>query len=126
MHATGFPTSSDMRFKEEVTPMDNALDKVLRLNGVYFKWNHLHRDILKRSNTHSRQIGLIAQQVREVIPEIVSEWADQGAQDYLAVDYNRLVALLIQAMKEQQQKIEELQDQLTERIGKIERQIAAN
>jgi hypothetical protein len=66
VHATGFPTSSDMRFKEDIHPIDNALDKVLRLNGVYFKWNQLHRETLKRSSAlTSRQVGLIAQQVRE-------------------------------------------------------------
>jgi len=117
VHATGFPTSSDLRFKEDITPVDNALDKVLRLNGVYFKWNQLHREVLKRSNTKTRQVGLIAQQVREVVPEIVSEWADQGAEDYLAVDYNRLVAIMIEAMKEQQSTIE----QLTARIVALER-----
>jgi len=123
VHATGFPTSSDMRFKEDITPVDNALDKVLRLNGVYFKWNQLHREVLKRSNTKTRQVGLIAQQVREVVPEIVSEWADQGAEDYLAVDYNRLVAIMIEAMKEQQTQITEQQstiEQLLRRIANLE------
>jgi len=141
VHATGFPTSSDMRFKEDIQPIDNALDKVLRLNGVYFKWNHLHRETLKRSNTlTSRQVGLIAQQVKEVVPEIVSEWADQGADDYLAVDYSRLAAITIEAMKElatknseQQSTIEvmkEQQDQfknenekLLERIAILERTV---
>jgi hypothetical protein len=88
VHATSFPTSSDMRFKEDIQPINDALDKVLRLNGVYFKWNHQHRDVLKRSNTKTRQIGLIAQQVKEVLPEVVSEWTDKGAEDYLAVDYS--------------------------------------
>jgi hypothetical protein len=123
VHATGFPTSSDLRFKEDITPVDNALDKVLRLNGVYFKWNQLHREVLKRSNTKTRQVGLIAQQVREVVPEIVSEWADQGAEDYLAVDYNRLVAIMIEAMKEQQTQITEQQstiEQLLRRIANLE------
>jgi hypothetical protein len=118
VHATSFPTSSDMRFKEEIQPIDNALDKVLRLNGVYFKWNHLHRETLKRSNTlTSRQVGLIAQQVKEVVPEIVSEWADQGAENYLAVDYSRLVAIMIEAVKEQQSTI----SRLTARISNLER-----
>ena len=120
VHATSFPTSSDMRFKEDITPIDNALDKVLRLNGVYFKWNQLHRETLKRSsNLKSRQVGLIAQQVREVLPEVVSEWADQGADDYLAVDYSRLVAITIEAMKELATRNEKLQ----ERIAILERTV---
>jgi len=107
VHATGFPTSSDMRFKEDITPIDNALEKVLRLNGVYFRWNKLHRETLKRSkNLTSRQVGLIAQQVREVMPELVSEWADRGAEDYLAVDYSRLGAVTIEAIKQLNDKLQ--------------------
>jgi hypothetical protein len=112
VHATGFPTSSDVRFKEDIHPIPDALEKVLRLNGVYFKWNRLHRETLKRSNgLTSRQVGLVAQQVREVVPELVSEWADEGAEDYLAVDYSRLNALTIEAIKEQQKTIEQLREQ---------------
>jgi hypothetical protein len=110
VHATGFPTSSDVRFKEDIHPIDNALEKVLRLNGVYFRWNRLHRETLKRShNLTSRQVGLVAQQVREVVPELVSEWADQGAEDYLAVDYSRLGALTIEAIKQLNDKNDKLE-----------------
>jgi hypothetical protein len=121
VHATAFLTSSDMRFKADIEPIDNALDKIMRLNGVYFKWNHLHRDVLKRSSTKAKQVGLIAQEVKEVIPEIVSEWKDKGADDYLAVDYSRLVAVLVEAVKEQQKKVEALQEQLGALQQTIER-----
>jgi FtsZ-binding cell division protein ZapB len=50
--------------------------------------------------------------VREVVPELVSEWADQGADDYLAVDYSRLGALTIEAIKEQQRTIEQQQREI--------------
>ncbi len=73
VHATSFPTSSDMRFKTDIEPIDDALEKVLALNGVYFKWNHLNRDVLKRSDTKTRQVGLIVQQVQQVSPVIVSD-----------------------------------------------------
>jgi hypothetical protein len=140
VHATGFQTSSDVRFKDDIQPIPDALEKVLRLNGVYFKWNRLHRETLKRShNLTSRQVGLIAQQVREVVPELVSEWADKGAGDYLAVDYSRLNALTIEAIKEQQKKIEQQQkeiellkaaevenDTLRDRIEVLERKLAAS
>ncbi len=122
VHATSFPTSSDMRFKEDIQPIDNALEKVLALKGVYFKWNDLHRDVLKRDNTVNRQIGLVAQQVREVLPEVVSEWADQGAEDYLAVDYSRLTAVTIEAIKELKAENNTLRD----RIGVLERKLAAS
>lgn len=123
MHATGFPTSSDVRFKEAITPIDNALEKLLRLNGVYFRWNQFHRETLKRSHKlTSRQVGLIAQQVREAVPELVSEWTDIGADDYLAVDYSRSSALTIEAIKEL--KFES--DALRDRIEVLERQIEAS
>jgi hypothetical protein len=123
VHATGFPTSSDVRFKEDIAPIDNALEKVLRLNGVYFKWNRLHRETLKRSNgLTSRQVGLLAQQVREVVPELVSEWADEGAEDYLAVDYSRLNALTVEAIKE----LKAENNTLRERIEILEHKLAAS
>jgi hypothetical protein len=115
-HATDFVATSDMRFKEEIAPIDDALDKVMRLQGVYFKWNHRYRDVLKRSDSKRRQVGVIAQQVREVLPEVVSEWSDEGAEDYLAVDCGRLVAVTIEAVKEQQKQIR----QLLERISILE------
>jgi hypothetical protein len=112
VHATGFPTSSDARFKEDIHPIPDALEKVLRLNGVYFKWNRLHRETLKRShNLTSRQVGLVAQQVRDVVPELVSEWADEGAEDYLAVDYSRLGALTIEAIKQLAEQNRNLRDE---------------
>jgi flagellar biosynthesis regulator FlaF len=113
VQATAFNTVSDMRFKEDIQPIDNALDMVLRLNGVYFKWNGLHHSRLKQSNAKERQVGLIAQQVQEVIPEAVSEWDAQGAKDYLAVDYNRLVAITIEAIKELKAENNKLLDKVT-------------
>jgi hypothetical protein len=96
---------------------------VLRLNGVYFKWNALHRETLKRStNLTSRQVGLIAQQVKDVVPELVSEWADKGAENYLAVDYSRLSALTIEAIKE----LAEQNARLRGRIEVLERKLAAS
>jgi septal ring factor EnvC (AmiA/AmiB activator) len=135
--ASSFVNTSDMRFKEDIQPIENALDKITRLNGVYFKWNQEYRERLKRGGSEARQVGLVAQQVNEVIPEIVAKMRDQEAGDYLAVDYNRLVPVLIQAikelkdketeaMKEQQFKMGQLQehnDKLLERIAVLERTV---
>jgi uncharacterized protein (DUF433 family) len=57
-----------------------------------------------------------------VLPEVVSEWADQGAEDYLAVDYNRLTAVTIEAIKELKAENNTLRD----RIGALERKLAAS
>jgi hypothetical protein len=112
-HATSFVATSDMRLKEEVAPIDDALDKVLRLQGVYFKWSDRYRSVLKRSNSSARQVGVIAQQVREVLPEVVSEWSDEAGRDYLGVDCSRLVAVTIEAMKQQQHQIKRLQERIS-------------
>lgn len=118
-HATDFVATSDMRFKEEVTPIDGALDKVMRLQGVYFKWNSHYRDVLKRSNTKRRQVGVIAQQVREVLPEVVSEWGDESGGGYLGVDCSRLAAVTIEAVKEQQKQIQKLLERISTLEGHI-------
>lgn len=77
-------------------PIEGALGKVQRLRGVYYDW--------KADGKHD--IGLIAEGVGEVIPEVVAyEENGQGAQ---SVDYARLVPLLIEGMKEQQKEIESL------------------
>jgi hypothetical protein len=122
--ASGFVNTSDLRFKEDIQPIDNALDKITQLNGVYFKWNQEYRERLKRSSSEERQVGLVAQQVREVIPEIVAKMRDQEAGEYLAVDYNRLVPVLIQAIKEQQTQICEQQEQFKNENAKLHERIA--
>jgi len=89
--ANAWNTFSDIRFKKNITPINNALDKVLSLEGVYFDWK----------KTDARSIGFIAQEVQGVVPEVVS--AD--SQGYLSVDYSRLTPVLIEAVKQQQNKI---------------------
>lgn len=96
--------SSDERLKENITPIQNALDKVKELNGVEFDFkNSDDYGYLKQ-----HQIGLIAQEVEKVIPEIVSE----NKNGYLGVSYQHLTALLIEAVKEQQKQIEELKTEI--------------
>jgi len=92
--------SSDKNLKTNITPIENALDKVLSLEGVEF-------DFISGANCgylKKHQIGLIAQDVKKVIPEIVGKNSDGT----LGVSYQHLVAVLIEAVKEQQQEIEEL------------------
>ena len=94
-HASSFPTSSDIRLKKNIQPLGSVLDKVERLNGVSFDWNETY-DSLGRSTGH-REIGVIAQDVEAQFPELVTWWSDQN---YRAVDYGRLTAVLIEAVKE--------------------------
>jgi hypothetical protein len=109
--ANAYQTPSDMRLKTDIEPIDNALDKVLALDGVYFQWNKLAKQ------SDGRQVGVIAQNVQQVLPEVVL--ASATANDYLSVDYTKLVPVLIEAMKEQQSTIE----QLLGRIAILERTV---
>ena len=89
-------TPSSRRWKKNISTIEGALDKVLRLRGVSFDW--------KADGRHD--IGLIAEEVGEVIPGVVAY--EENGEDAKSVDYARLVAVLIEAIKEQQQQIEEL------------------
>ena len=94
-HATSFPVSSDARFKKNVNRLTNVLDKLDKVRGVSFEWNETY-EALGRSSGH-REIGVIAQEVEKVFPELVSSWYDE---EYKAVDYSRMTGVLIEAVKE--------------------------
>ena len=90
-------SSSDQRLKDNITPISNALDKVLSISGNTFDWN-------EKSGKEGSDVGVIAQEILEVIPEVVTT-RDNG---YLAVRYEKLVPLLIEAIKELKEEINEL------------------
>lgn len=94
LSATGDVSAmSDIRLKSNVETIDNALEKIFALRGVTFTKNE------------KKGIGLIAQEVAEVVPEVVNREIGSG---YLTVAYGNLVGLLIEAIKEQQDQIDEL------------------
>jgi hypothetical protein len=98
---------SDIKLKENIEPVNNALDKVLKLRGVYYT--------LKRDESKTRKIGVIAQEVQKVLPEVVALHKDvEDEEGTLAVDYGNITALLIEAIKEQQLQIESQQKQIEE------------
>ena len=94
---------SDERLKTIVAPIDNALDKVKALEGFYYTPNKKAIDIGVESNQLSR-VGVSAQQVQTVLPEAVKQ-APIG-HGYLTVQYEKLVPLLIEAIKELSAKVE--------------------
>ena len=97
--ATGDITAfSDGRVKENVETLEGALDKTLRLRGVSYN----RTDIEDKST----KIGVIAQEILEVVPEVVS----QDENGMYAVSYGNITALLIEAIKEQQKQIDELKE----------------
>jgi len=92
--------SSDKRLKTNIVPIHNALENVNKLNGVYFDW--VPKPGIHENEGHD--IGIIAQEVEKLFPEIV-ETRDNG---YKAVKYDRLVAVLIQAVNELKTEVDEL------------------
>ncbi|HPI32163.1 MAG TPA: tail fiber domain-containing protein [candidate division Zixibacteria bacterium] len=97
---------SDRRWKKNVVALDHALDKVLRLRGVNYEWRT--DEFAEMRFPTGRQVGLIAQEVEGEIPEIVSTDAD----GYKSVDYAKLTAVLVEAVKELQKQNETLQKRI--------------
>lgn len=97
--------SSDERLKENIQELDGALDKVKALRGVTFDWKELSAEERKTIHSHEgHDLGVIAQEVQAVYPELVHQ-RDHG---YLSVDYVKLTAVLIEAVKELSAKVDEL------------------
>ena len=96
--------SSDKRLKENIKPIENPLGKIAQISGNTFDW-------IENSEVHSHKgsdIGVIAQEIEAVLPELVTT-RENG---YKAVQYDKVVALLIEAVKEQQTQIDELKSKL--------------
>jgi hypothetical protein len=102
-----FTETSDISLKDNIIPITGALDKVLRLNGVYFN---------KKETPDLTELGFIAQEVEQVIPELVSEMED----GIKTVAYSRVAAVLVETIKEQQAQIEELKDLVAQLSKKLD------
>jgi hypothetical protein len=81
--------SSDEKLKENIKNVDNALDKVSQLNGVEFDWK----------DGRGKSAGVIAQDVEKVLPQAVRDTEDLKGEEYKAVEYNQLSALMIEELK---------------------------
>jgi hypothetical protein len=115
--ASAWVAYSSRRWKTNIRPIEDALDKVQSLRGVRFDWKEDGR----------ADIGMVAEEVGEILPDVV-DYEDNGV-DAKALDYGRLVALLIEALKEQQAKIAELEEafaqtrSLEQRLQAIEKMV---
>jgi hypothetical protein len=94
--ATDFNSTSDVNLKTNIQTILNPIEKILQINGVSFNWK----------NNHEPAFGVIAQEVEKVIPELVH------GDEPKTVSYNGLVGLLIECVKEQQKRIEELEKKI--------------
>ena len=94
---TDVNSTSDVKLKENIHSIKDPLDKVMKINGVGFRWKE----------NKNESIGVIAQDIEEIIPEVVKMSGDMKT-----VNYNGLIGVLIEAVKEQQHQIEELKKQI--------------
>jgi len=109
-NVTAFGSTSDIKLKENIEVIPDALDKVKQLKGVTFNYK----------KDGKRSTGLIAQDLEKVLPEVVYESSDidNDEEKHLAVRYGNTVGLLVEAIKEQQEQIETLTAKVKELEGK--------
>jgi len=93
---------SDKRLKDNIKPIKNCLQKVLQLEAIEFDWNN------KQETYTGHDIGLIAQQVEKIVPEIV----ETRRNGFKAIKYEKITALLVGAIKEQQAIIDSIEKRI--------------
>ena len=106
INAIDFNSTSDVRVKENIEPIEDAVTKVQQLNGVTFNFTF--------DESKKRHAGVIAQDVLNVLPEAVSMSTD----NHYRVSYDNLVGLLIEAIKDQQRQITDLSNRINTLEGK--------
>ena len=104
-NVTAYGSPSDINLKENIETISNAIEKVQKLDGVTFNYK----------KDGGRSTGLIAQQLQEVLPEVVYTSEGIDGEEHLAVRYGNTVGLLVEAIKELKQEINELKAQLKEK-----------
>jgi len=93
---------SDKRLKRDIQPLQDVTEKLKKLNG--YTYNFRAEEFKERNFDSRNHIGLIAQEIKEVFPQLVTE----DAKGFYAVDYQGMIPVLLEAIKEQQQQIDEL------------------
>jgi hypothetical protein len=109
--ATSWVSDSDIRLKDKISDIDNALDAVLKLETLKFNWKYDSELETKRA-----YFGLVAQNVQEVLPELVEEGRDE--EKTLGVKYTELIPVLVKAMQELTQKVENQQQTINSLINR--------
>jgi len=98
----GVAVTSDARLKKDVEPLGSVLARLINVRGVTYEFKDQER------NPGGKQIGVVAQEVQKAFPELVRERAD----GYLSMSYGNFTAVLLEAVKEQQEQIETLRKEL--------------
>ncbi|WP_394993193.1 tail fiber domain-containing protein [Emticicia sp.] len=104
----GLLVCSDLRYKKNITSLNNSLSNLLKINGV--RYNYRQNEFPDKNFSNNNQIGFIAQDIEKVFPEIV--FTDEKG--YKSVDYSRLTPVLVEALKEQNKRIDYLEKELAE------------
>jgi len=97
--------SSDKRLKSNITPITSSLSIIDKLNPVSFQWNDKAVELNNTKNTSSRNYGVIAQELEEVLPDLVHQ-----TNGFKSVDYIQLIGVLLAGMKELNNKIKNLEN----------------
>jgi hypothetical protein len=115
--------ASDERLKHNIKPIENAVSKVMSLNGMTFEWNDVGKEY-GWTPSNNREAGVFAQDIQKVLPEAVrlapfdqahnenGDFYSKSGKDFLTVKYEKLIPLLIEAIKEQQQQINDLNNEI--------------
>lgn len=111
--ATSWNLISDLHFKKDIRPIIGALDKVEKMQGVFYNWKT--EEYADRGFDKTQQVGFIAQDVEKVMPELVKTDAD----GYKSLSYDKITAVLVEAIKEQQKTISELQTASAAKTGEL-------
>ena len=108
--------------KDNVRVIDSPLTKLMKIGGYYFDWNKKSELLGLTPSTKEGDIGFLAQEVQEVIPQIVvpAPFDQDGhgsisGNNYLTVQYERIVPLLVEAIKELKGEVDELRSELRDR-----------
>ena len=107
--------ASDDKLKTNKINITGALDKVNSLNGFTFEWNEVADKVLDLGGNPRRQLGVSAQEVQKVAPEAVKSITTDKNDEFLTVKYEKLVPLLIEAVKELSDKVEKLEQKLSDK-----------
>jgi len=106
LNGVNIETTSDVNLKTNITPLQNSLDKILQLQGVEYD----------RTDQEKHEIGMVAQEVEKVIPDLVKE----NSEGIKILEYQNLTAVLVEAIKEQQEQINCLKQTVQELSTKLE------
>ena len=106
--------SSDERLKKNINTIENALDKVENLRGVTYEWkeDRHEKDGHSDNNITPERIGVIAQEILDIVPEVVTHDKEN---DRYGVSYGHLTGLLIEAVKDLSNKVKDLEKKLEEK-----------